>query len=216
MNRHERRAAASADKGFGGYRAQARRASPDISDRELGEAWMRGQAWSASGAEGMAVHERGEPSRARRDDDVLVSMSHGSGMHFKAWIAPDLLRVSVAQWGRVLDEALKPGLDRRGMSRCFILDRLVKQHYDGDTAGMMVAAIAWLIAGSPAGEIFMATDCPHTRFHYEITDIADDSGRRGQNFRLVLGHADEPLPDLVHVMPPHPSTKPLKCVRCCR
>jgi hypothetical protein len=170
MNRHERRAATSADKGFGGYRAQARRASPDVSDRELGEAWMRGQAWSASGAEGMAVHEKGEPSRARRDDDVLVSMSYGSGLHFKAWIAPDLLRVSVAQLGRVLDEALKPGLDRRGMSRCFILDRLVKQHYDGDTRSPTSPTTA---AG--ADKISAWSWATH-----------------------------EPLPDLVHVMPPHP------------
>lgn len=69
---------------------------------------------------------------------------------------------------------------------------------------MMVAAFAWLIAGSPAGEVFTRADCPYSRFHYEITDIEDDTGRRGQNFRLVLGKAGEPLPGIVHTVPPMP------------
>jgi hypothetical protein len=208
MNRHERRAneaqarAAGMDKGFGGYRAQARRASPNISDRELGEAWMRGQAWSASGADGMVIHKKGEPA-PRGANDVTVSMTYGS-LRFKAFVNPGLLRSGVAQWGQVLDELLVPEPKRRGMSRSFILDRLVTQHCtDGDTAGMMVAAIAWLIAGVLSA-IFMATDCPYTLFHYEITDIVDDNGRRGQDFRLVLDTAGEPLPDVVHEMPPHP------------
>jgi hypothetical protein len=61
MNRHERRAAeararaAQKDKGFDDYKAEARRVRPRISDRELGEAWMRGQAFTASGAESMVI-----------------------------------------------------------------------------------------------------------------------------------------------------------------
>jgi hypothetical protein len=40
------------------------------------------------------------------------------------------------------------------------------------------------------------------RIHYEITDITDGAGRRGQNFRLVLNNApDEPLPEWVKTAP---------------
>jgi hypothetical protein len=185
----KRARAASMDKGFAGYGAQARRVFLSISDRDLGEGWMRGQAWSASAADGMVIHKKGEPA-VRSATDIVVSMTYGS-LKFKAVVDPDRLRDCVAEWQRVLDEVLEPGADRREASRRFILDRLVKQQYvDGDAVGTMTAAFAWLIAGSPAGQIFTKSDCPFTRLHYEITDIEDDTGRRGQNFRLVLGSAD--------------------------
>lgn len=167
MNRHERRAAeararaAAVDKGFAGYCAQARRAFPFIRDRDLGEAWMRGQVWSASGADGMVIHKKGEPT-VRNATDILVSMTYGS-LKFRAVADPDLLHACVAEWERVL-ELLEPAADRREASRRFILAGLVKQRHD--------------------------------------------SGRRGQNFRLVLGSADEPLPDRVQSMPPQPINEP--------
>ena len=191
MNRHDRRAAeakaraAEIEKGFAGYRAQARRAFPSISDRDLGEGWMRGQAWAAGGADGMIIHRPGIPA-VHNAGDVLVSMTYGK-LKFRAIVDPQLLRQSGVQWGQVLNSTLAPETDKRGATRHFILDRLVNQHHsDGDTAGMMVAAFAWLIAGSPAGEVFTRADCPYSRFHYEITDIEDDTGRRGQNFRGSL------------------------------
>jgi hypothetical protein len=214
MNRHERRAAeararaASMDKGFSSYRAQARRAFPDITDRDLGESWMRRQAWLASGIDCVVIHKKGENPIARSTSDVVVSVAYGS-LEFRAVIDPDLFRVGAAGWERKLAAGLdagmfEPGDDRREVSRRFILGCLVTQRYGEVDAARMAAAVSWLIAGSPAGEIFTGADCPFTRFHYEITDIEDDSGRRGQNFRLVLGSADEPLPDVVHVLPPHP------------
>jgi hypothetical protein len=66
MNRHERRAAeararaAQKDKGFENYQAEARRVHPKISDRELGEAWMRGQVFTGSGADSVVIHETGQ------------------------------------------------------------------------------------------------------------------------------------------------------------
>ena len=89
MNQHEERAA-GVDAGFTDYRAQAQRAFPKISDREMGEAWMRGQAWAASGAKSMVVRERGgapEPSAA----DVGVSARYGD-LELKVYVNPEELR----------------------------------------------------------------------------------------------------------------------------
>ena len=92
---------------------------------------------------------------------------------------------------------------KRAATRGFILDHLVQQrHGEGDIAGQIAAAFLWLVAGSPAGEFLAKPNFPYTRFHYEITDIEADNGCRGQNFRLVLGAAEEPPPDIMQTAAP--------------
>jgi hypothetical protein len=51
---------------------------------------MRGQAWDASGAQGMVIHKDGDTPQ-RSANDIRVSVSYGD-MAFKAFISPELLR----------------------------------------------------------------------------------------------------------------------------
>jgi hypothetical protein len=210
MNRHDRRAAeaqaraasAQIDKGFEAYRAQAKRAFRDLDDKKIGEYWMRGQAWTATGADAMVVHRPGETPE-RHDDDIAVSATYGD-LKFKAFISKPLLHEGTEHWRNFITDfaANNKPHDPRAGSRTFILRILIEQsHTRGDEAAMMVAAIGWLTATSPAGPLFEGGESP-PRIHYEITDITDGAGRRGQNFRLVLNNApDAPLPEWVKTAP---------------
>jgi hypothetical protein len=123
MNRHERRAAevraraAGKDKGFEALVRQARRSFSTISDRAVGEAWMRGEAWKASGAEGMTIHSIGEAPAPHQPDDIHVSLAYGD-LRFKAIVPLRLLRQQIDGWVKLLDvllaEAAK-GLFLRGL-----------------------------------------------------------------------------------------------------
>ena len=215
MNRHERRAAearararaAGKDKGFDAFVRQARRSFSQIPDRTVGEAWMRGQAWEASGADAMVIHPTGQP-RGRLPDDMQVSLSYGA-LRFKAFIAPTMLREAVEGWGKlvefVIKEAAKEGThasDQRHVTRCCIIEWLIDHAYvDGDTAALLTSAVLWLATTTPAGQSIG----DYKSVHYEITDILDPTGRKGNNFRLVLGQEqDEPIPGWVNEVPsPH-------------
>jgi hypothetical protein len=212
MNRHDRRAteaqarAASVDKGFEEYCAQARRAFHLISDQQLGAGWMHCQACTASGADAMMIHADGAPPK-HSDDDVIISVSYGS-LRFKAFIGKQLLHEAIKDWGRVMNETAAKYLthNTRAFSRGFILKLLAEQGYlvAGHDAGALAGAIAWVAATSSAGSI-ITEDCPYTRLHYEISDIVDaETGRRGHNFRLLIDNTDAPIPDWVKEMPPSP------------
>jgi hypothetical protein len=93
MNRPERRAAASADKGFGGYRAQARRASPDISDRELDRAACELRGGNGHAASGARQCRRSGPgvTRARSGAcrKATENMKMSKGKIVQAWQKQD-------------------------------------------------------------------------------------------------------------------------------
>jgi hypothetical protein len=211
MNRQERRAeaararAASAkiDKGFEDYRAQARRAFPGIDDKKIGEAWMRGQIWTAIGADAMIIHCPGE-APARHDDDVTVSATWGA-LEFKAFISRKLLHESIEQWGKfITDFAAGDSLhDPRAYTRAVILHILIEQrHVRGDGATMLVAAIAWLTATLSAAKTLFGAGRSPRRIHHQITDTTD-----GQNFRMVLDSSDGPFPEWIKTAPPRAGEK---------
>jgi hypothetical protein len=187
MNRHERRAAeakgraAGVDTGFADYRARAQRASPGISDRALGEAWMRGQAWAASGADAMVIRKRGgAPERSAAD--ICVSARYGD-MELQVFVNPEELRDCIAAWERVLDKESVPKAERQTVSEQFVLAHLVHQDQgNGRKTGVAMAALAWLIAGLPMGDAIAKPNSPYRRFHCEITDL--DDGRPEFQLRL--------------------------------
>jgi hypothetical protein len=180
-----RERAAGVDTGFTDYRAQAQRAFPKISDRDLGNAWMRGQAWAASGAKSMVVRERGgapEPSAA----DVCVSARYGD-TELQVFVNPEELRDCIAAWERVLNKESVPKAERQTVSEQYVLAHLVHQDQgDGRKTGVAMAALAWLIAGSPIGDAITKPDSLYRRFHCEITDPPDDDGGRPE-FHFVCG-----------------------------
>ena len=70
------------------------------------------------------------------------------------------------------------------------------RHGDGD------AAVGWsrplpADRGLRRVNFWARQTAPATRFHYDITDIEDDTGRRGRISAVVLGRAGEPLPCIV-------------------
>jgi hypothetical protein len=211
MNRHERRAQAAQtrlDKGFEEFQRQAKRTFAAMSDRDIGAAWMRGQAWEASGAEAMVLHKPGE-TRKRSDTDIRVSVTYGN-LKFRAFVTLEDFTQIVGQWPQIVDE-FNATVERQGgkrhdtreATRGLILKEMI--HYDhvqGEPAAALTAAIGWLATTSPAGGIFTRADVPYRALHYEITDIMMD-GRRANNFRLVLGNweDDEPLPEVVRATP---------------
>ncbi len=197
--------AAQADAGFEKFRAQAKRTFEGMSDRDIGEAWMRGSAWTASGAEAMVIHKPGQTPR-RSESDIHVSLRYGA-LAFEAFISPELLREAIDGWQRGAAEWIanvekqtgrRHGL--REMTRHTILKELIEHnHGRGDTAAMLTGATGWLATTGPAGDVITKFDAK--ALHYEITDIADSAGRPGHNFRLVLNCDDEPLPDWIQEMP---------------
>jgi hypothetical protein len=210
MNRHERRAAearargAGADKGFDRYRAQARRAFPKVDDRQLGEAWMRSQAFTASGAAFHVIHKKGEP-RTSADGDWTISLKYGP-LAFKAVITPALFKECIDEWkNNIIPEMQKAGRHNlRSAARAYIIEMLVSyQHTDGDTAALVVAAVAWLAATSEVGFMITAADNAVQSVHYEITDIVGPNGERGNNFRLMLNYdPDDPTSESMAKAPP--------------
>jgi hypothetical protein len=208
VNRQQRRAAARArkasqsDKGFDDYIAQARRASPGIDDRELGKGWMRGQAFTASGAESMVIHEFGQEPRPPQDDDWLISLAYES-LSFKAYISPTLLDQSIADIEAKVIPILK-AKDRRASARQWLLDMLIENRgkADGNMAALMAATVGWLVKTSAIGETAFVPETPIRSIHYDITTFEVD-GRRALNFRLVLGQDHTgTIPDWVKAMPP--------------
>jgi hypothetical protein len=158
----------------------------------MGEAWMRSQAWTVSGADGMVIHEKGKaPERSAAD--VRVSAHYGD-LKFKVWVSPEVLRDNITAWAKMLSNLSIPAAERRSESKQYVLDHLAKQRQsNGDKTAIAMAALAWLIADSPMGDFITKPDSPCRHFHYEITDAPDrDEGRRrGFNFRLILGDARE-------------------------
>ena len=49
-----------------------------------------------------------------------------------------------------------------------------------------MAALAWLIAGSPMGDAITKPDSLCRHFHYEITDLDNDDDRPEFHFCLIL------------------------------
>lgn len=75
MGEAKRRRAATgtsdtADPGFEGYRATLRSIFAGVTDREAGEAWMRGQEWTASRSNILVLHQTGE--KADPDGDKIT------------------------------------------------------------------------------------------------------------------------------------------------
>jgi hypothetical protein len=217
MNRKQRRAAeanarkaqakaAQTDEGFEDYTTQARRVHPKISDRVLGEAWMRGQAFTASGAESIVIHEVGQEPRPPSDDDWLISLAYGS-LSFKAFMPAALFNQSIADIEKhVIPALLAKGVtDVRASARQYLLDLLIENKglTDGTTAALMAATVGWLVKTSNAvGEFIAEARGPIRSIHYNITTFIVD-GHRAVNFRLVLGHGHgAPIPDWIKNLPP--------------
>jgi hypothetical protein len=211
VNRQQRRAAeaqarkaAQSDKGFEDYKAQARRASPSISDRGLGEAWMRGQAFTASGAESMVIHEIGQAPQPPSSDDWLIMLTYES-VSFKAFVPARLFDEGIANLEKYVIPMLhaKGVVDLRAEARQYLLDMLVENKgiTDGNIAALMAATVGWLVKSSDIGQFITRDNLPRT-LHYNITTFMVD-GRRAVNFRLLLGIGhDGTIPDWVKAMPP--------------
>jgi len=143
---------------------------------------MRGEAWKASGADAMVLHPRGEP-RSRRDDDLIVSARYDT-FSFKAYIAPQEATSLIGDWENFITTLSPP--DIRAATRSAVLEFLIEHRYvDGDLAAVLASMLIWLAVTSPAGIIFSGGKIDRN-IHFEITDISDPQGRRGQNFRLML------------------------------
>jgi hypothetical protein len=213
MNRQQRRAAeaqarkaAQTDKGFDDYKVEARQASPGISDRELGEAWMRGQAFTASGAESMVIHLVGEQPRPPSDDDWLISLAYAS-LSFKAFMPAALFDQAIADVEKHVITAMqaKGVVDLRAEARQWLLDMLLenKGKTDGNIAALMAATVGWLVKSSTVIAPFISqARGPIRSLHYDITTFMVD-GRRALNFRLLLGVGrGGTIPDWVKTAPP--------------
>jgi hypothetical protein len=214
VNRKQRRAAeadarkaqAKADKGFEDYTAEARRVHPKISDRTLGESWMRSQAFTASGADSMVIHEVGQQPQRPTDDDWLISLAYGS-LSFKAFMPAALFNQCIADIEKhVIPELRAMGAtDVRAEARQWLLDMLIENRgkTDGNTAALIAATVGWLVKTSNAvGQFLTEARGPVRSIHYNITTFIVD-GRRALNFRLVLGHDHgTPIPDWIKDLPP--------------
>jgi hypothetical protein len=211
MNRHERRAAeararaAQKDKGFDEYKAEARRASPGISDRELGEAWMHGQAFTASGAEAVIIHELDQAPQRPTDNDWQISLAY-EALSFKAFIPVALFDRGIADVEKHIVPVLRShgAKDMRASARQWLLDMLIENRgkTDGTIAAIMAATVGWLVKTSDIGGTLIEASSPVRSIHYDITTF-EHAGRRALNFRLVLGHDhNSEIPDWIKTMPP--------------
>jgi hypothetical protein len=204
MNRHERRVAearmrqrrraesSGLDAGFEAYRDKVREVYTTVTEREIGESWMRGEAWAASEADAMIIHRRGE-TRRHGDDDLTISAKYGS-ISFTAYVEPNMIGEMVNDWDLIIHDMLdgKQRRDPREGTRATILLFLLEHRYtDGDAAAFLTYAIVWLAATSLAGSAITTPDSPVRRLHYEISDITGPQGQRGQNFRLILSQTDD-------------------------
>jgi hypothetical protein len=185
MNRHERCAAeAETRKGYEEYRRKVRGIYSKVSEREIGEGFMRGEALAASGADGMVIHRPGEP-RPRGADDITVSVAYGT-FAFRAYVAPWLVPGLLEPWKSIAAEAAEQG-DPRQYTRGVIIECLVEnRHADSEFAATLAGAIMWHAATSPVGAVLETPDHRHRDVHYEITDITAPDGHCSHNFRLMV------------------------------
>jgi hypothetical protein len=214
MNRRDRRAAeararhaSGAEQGFAEYSKQARRSYARVTDQELGTAWMRWQAWQASGNDSMVIHPKGQSASPSTPDDIRVSAAYGA-IKFKAFVAPRLITELTETCEEVSSEVIKKAAqegktvkDHRTVTRSCVLEWLLAHEYgDGDSAALLTAAILWLATTATFGA-FDGSVCKGV--HYEITDIINPAnGRKGNNFRLVLStEQDDTIPDVVRDAP---------------
>jgi hypothetical protein len=208
MNRHERRAAEAREhKRFEDYRNLYRKAYRKGTDRQIGEAWMRGAA--AEDVKYMIVHPSDEPPPSPSDDDLFFSVAYGP-QRFLARAAKRNLPSLVAQWPDFIRQLREQGDgeplitdDARHDAREFIFSMVLDNHAQGDgTWGTLTAsAVAWLVSTSPAGA---ALGAAHKVTHYEITDQAGPAvnGKRARNFRLALLNDLSELTELKNLPPP--------------
>jgi hypothetical protein len=211
MNRHERRAAgaqarkaAHTDHGFADFSAHLRQVRAKLSDREIGESWMRSEAFKVAGADSILVHEIGQQPK-QSDDDWLISLAYET-LRFKAYVPAAVFERSIGDIEKhiVPTLAAKTFEAKRAGARQFLFDMLLENKglTDGTMAAWMAATIGWLVKTSDIGEMISAAGVQYRSLHYEIT-TPTFSGRKALNFRLVLqeGH-DDTLPDWVKQMPP--------------
>ena len=194
-NRHDRRAAeAEARRNFEKYQSLYRRAYKAADDREIGEAWMRGEAFEAGGMDMYVIHPVGEIAKLG-DDDIRLSARYET-QTFKACAAPRHLPAVIDDWSRFFayacaqispaDESIQHLLnDERSAARETIFQFTLENKWQADPqlSALIAGAIAWLAStATPLGLP------PGTKgIHYEITDLPPDaSGRMQRNFRLML------------------------------
>jgi hypothetical protein len=203
MNRHERRAAeaqaragASADKGFAEYRDLYRKAflTSSVSDREIGEGWMRGEKVKAENYEYMTLHAVDQSPPPPADDDFFVSVGYNKQIFAARGAAKDR-DLLVKMWISFIDQLRQQNSklltgDDRADARSFIFEMVLGNQAwdDGTKAALTAGAIAWLVKTSPAGATFGDPHFAHKIAHYQISDQTEltADGRRARNFRLSL------------------------------
>src|SRR5262249_8287471 len=85
MNRHERRAAeararsaAGRDKDFEAYQAMYRHAFHVVSERDIGEGYMRGEVAKINGVEQVVIHPLGGSPTPATETDIHLSARYRS------------------------------------------------------------------------------------------------------------------------------------------
>jgi hypothetical protein len=196
---------------FANYRDLLHRVAKNLSEREVGEAFMRGEAVKVTGIEFMVVHSTNEAPSPLAEDDVWLSMRYKNLM-FRARIAhrswPQLADVwtkayaDMKAYARGASSRFTFGKDPRADARQFIFEMLVENRCwsHGDLGALSASAIAWLAVGSGIGEAVRVgiEQKVHRGIHYEIAENPTAStdpkvmqtrpaGAKGlRNFRLML------------------------------
>jgi len=214
MNRHERRAAeararsaAGRDKDFEAYQAMYRHAFHVVSERDIGEGYMRGEVAKINGVEQVVIHPLGGSPTPATETDIHLSARYRS-QRFVARVQHEHFRTLVDQWPNFVvalaahmkgDKRNPVTSDQRSDARSFLFEMIVDNGWQNDPlkAALTASAMAWLTSTSPVGATIGHF---HRVAHYEITDQDElsASGRRARNYRLVLARDMESfvLPDL--------------------
>lgn len=196
MNRHERRAAEARTRNeFKDYNSAYRRAFKRVTDREIGEGFMRSEAVKADGVTGMILHPNGTAPPPAAQCDVTIGAAYGA-QRFEARARTADINALETSWPsfveqiRALPNTPVTG-DARSDARQFIFEMLMGNypHSDGTLAALTASAIVWLARTLAVG---LAVGETHKAIHYEITD----TGPGTRNYRLML--LGQSATDLLH------------------
>jgi hypothetical protein len=144
----------SIDPGFYDYQAQLRSIFPSITDKDIGEGWMRGEVKKAQDGDLLVLHPHGEEVK-RGDNEIFLGIRFKKKV-FKACIPdPSVIDRMVGDWDKIVEmlQRVAPSDDPRGETRQLILNWLLtnrdvdvpgKQNHTG---AIMATAMVWLMYG---------------------------------------------------------------------